>query len=62
LATILRTVSNGSGSEVMRTMIRLPANNALQRTCDQRGRPALAKGWGARRGGMGIVPAAELGR
>jgi len=38
------------------------SNNALQRTDDHRGRPVLAKGWRARRGGMGIVPAAELDR
>jgi hypothetical protein len=37
-------------------------NNALQRTSDHRGRPVLAKGWRARRGGVGIVPAAELDR
>ena len=36
------------------------SNNALQRAIGYRGRPALAKEWRARRGGMGIVPAAEL--
>ena len=40
----------------------MTANKALQRTGDDRGRPVLAKGWRARRGGMGIVPAAELDR
>jgi hypothetical protein len=38
------------------------ANNELQRTGGECGRPVLAKGWRARRGGMGIVPAAELDR
>jgi hypothetical protein len=38
------------------------ANNALQRTGDHWGHSVLAKGWRARRGGMGIVPAAELDR
>jgi hypothetical protein len=38
------------------------ANNALQRTGERGGRPVLAKGWRARRGGMGIVPAAERER
>jgi hypothetical protein len=38
------------------------SNSALQRTGDRCGRPVLAKGWRARRGGMGIVPAAELDR
>ena len=37
-------------------------NKSLQRTCEYRGRPVLAKGWRARRGGMGTVPAAELNR
>jgi hypothetical protein len=40
----------------------LPSNNALQRTSDYRGRPVLAKGWRARRGGMGTVAAAEQDR
>ena len=40
----------------------LRPNNALQRTGVHRGRPVLAKGWCARRSGMGIVPAAELDR
>ena len=38
------------------------ANNSLQRTGEHRGRPVLAKGWRARRSGMGIVPAAEQDR
>ena len=38
------------------------SNKALQRTGGRRGRPVLAKGWRARRGGMGLVPAAELDR
>ena len=38
------------------------SNNALQRTGKHRGRPVLAKGWRARRSGMAIVAAAELGR
>ena len=38
------------------------ANNALQRTSEHRGRPVLAKGWPARRGGTGTMPAAELDR
>ena len=37
-------------------------NKALQRTREERGHPVLAKGWRARRGGVGIVPAAELDR
>jgi hypothetical protein len=37
-------------------------NNALQRTNELSGRPVLAKGWRARRGGMVNVPAAELDR
>jgi len=37
-------------------------NNSLQRTSEHHGRPVLAKGWRARLGGMGIVPAAEQDR
>jgi len=40
----------------------MTSNNALQRTGGHRYRPVLAKGWRARRGGMGIVPAAEPDR
>jgi hypothetical protein len=35
----------------------VPSNNALQRTV-MHCAPVLAKGWRARRGGMGIAPAA----
>jgi hypothetical protein len=38
------------------------SNKALQRTGGHRGRPVLAKGWLARRGGRGAVPAAERNR
>jgi hypothetical protein len=38
------------------------SNNVLQRAIERGGRPVLAKGWRARRGGMGIVLAAEHGR
>jgi hypothetical protein len=37
-------------------------NKSLQRTCEHCGRPVLAKGWLARRGGMRILPAAERDR
>ena len=40
----------------------LKANKSLQRTGGHHGRPVLAREWRARRGGMGIVPAAELDR
>jgi len=40
----------------------MTANKSLQRTWEQRCRPVLGKGWRARRGGMGIVPAAERNR
>ena len=38
------------------------SNNSLQRAVENRGRPVLAEGWRARRGGTGIVPAAERNR
>lgn len=40
----------------------MPTNNALQRAGDYCGRPVLAKGWRARRGGMGMMAAAERSR
>jgi hypothetical protein len=38
------------------------SNNALKRTGVYSGRPVLAKGWRARRGGMWMGPAAEQDR
>ena len=62
LATILPRVSNGSGSEVMRTMTRLPANNALQRNVIHRGHPALALDCALAGVEWASCPSAELGR
>jgi hypothetical protein len=40
----------------------MTANKSLQRAVEHRDRPVLAKGWRARRGGMGTVAAAERNR